>query len=204
MSLPSGGSGGPAPRKPGAQARPGAQPRSAPGRPLGPLAPDAPDPSRSWACGQTLRLPRASHQVSFDRGGRRLSLQGSERRQPGRRRVPAYLHWRLPAARRRCRAPRRTCSPASDLEATASVNTHTHTLVHGNSVVKGGPSPADQYHPPRTHTQHLGRRITQSRSVSMEQPFRICKSKSEIKPPPISSSSSLPSSSSSSQPQRTQ
>lgn len=163
----------PAPNPPAGTRRPPPLPQ-----PRGPASPRT-------AAGRPIKFPPAA------RPGRRQPAAA----------VPAYLHRRLPGERRRRRAPRRTRSRPSALEATTSVNTHTHTRAH-NSVLKGGPTPAD-LHP---HTQHLGRRTAQGRSASMEPPLRICKSKSEIKPPPTSSSSSSSSlstsSSSSLQPQQ--
>lgn len=139
-------------RPPGSRARrrgPAPSPaRSPPARsgrwpPTPPTLPGARRTGEPWdRRGPPIKFPLAA-------AGGASPLQGSERRRPGRRRVPAYLHGRLPAKWRRCWAPSRTCSPAWDPEATASVNTHTHTLAHDNFVVKGGPTPANQYH---THT----------------------------------------------------
>lgn len=179
---PSGGGGsGPAPRKPGAPARPCVQPGSEPERP-GPF----PDPG-----GQ------APLQVSSRPGGRRLSQPRAVSRADGGC-LLIYAGGCLPRCRRRAQS--RTRSPPW-IWGPQRLCTHTHTLAHDRSVVKGGPTPAD-LHP---HTPHLGRGVTHSRSVSMEPPLRICKSKSEIKPPPTSSSSSsLSTSSSSLQPQQPQ
>lgn len=196
-SLRSGGGGsGPAPRKPAGPPRPGAQPRSEPARRLRPLAPDArgrsPSPADGRALGPLRGAPpsfvsprreaplpvRARGAGSGADGGLRLIYAGTARRE-----AP------LPD-------PEKDPLPSFGGD---GVCKHAHTCTR-QFCCKRRP---DSSGPAPTHTQHLGRRITQSRSASMEPPLRICKSKSEIKPPPTSSSSaslSTSSSSSSSQP----
>lgn len=151
MSLRSGS--GPAPRKPGAPARPGAQPRSEPDCPPAPAAGTQrprPFPELGGRAGEPW--DRRGRPIKFPLAAAGGDSPSRERVAGSRRTAGSCLFpRRLPAERRRRRALRRTRSPASDLEATASVNMHTHTLAHGNFVVIGGPTPADLHPPLHTH-----------------------------------------------------
>lgn len=132
--------------------RPGPAPspaRSPTARPLRPLARDARAPSPSSAGGRAW--DRRGRPIKFPLAAAGGDSPSRERGAGSRRTAGSCLFpRRLPAERRRRRAPRRTRSPPSDLEATASVNMHTHTLAHDNFVVKGGPTPADLHLP--THS----------------------------------------------------
>lgn len=130
------------PGRPGPAPSPARSPPAASGRwhPTPAAAPPVRRTDEPWGrCG-------APHQVSSRRGARHLSRSGRGAQAAGRTAGSGLFTLGLPGERRRCRTRRKTRSPPS--VATASVNTHTHA--HDNSVVKGGPTPADLH--PHTHS----------------------------------------------------
>lgn len=119
-------------------------------------------------------------------------------------RVPVYLHQRLPGEEGLPgteKNPVPFFGPGGD-SVCKHTNTHTHTRGHTDTQPNIILNKARLQRTSTHNARHLGRRITQSSSVSMEPPLSICKSKSEIKPP--LTSSSLSTSSSSLQPQQPQ
>lgn len=142
-SLPSGG--GPAPRKPGAAARPGAQPR----------APDA-------AARRPRPLPGAGRVGEPPGSAAGRPFQVCSRRGAGSWRTAGARLFTLAAAAGEAPppAPRRTCSPPSGLLAAAAckhTHTHTQTRQFGFSMRPGSSGPAPRHTTPevRNHTEQL-------------------------------------------------